>query len=56
VLRIAFPEASDAHALELIEWSEFFEKFEEKSLALAYQEATSKGEISRFNKIVARDA
>jgi len=55
LLRIWFPEASDADDLEAIEWDDFFEKFEEKSLALAYQEATSDGEISRFNKIVSRE-
>lgn len=55
LLRIWFPEASDADDLETIEWNEFFEKFEEKKLALAYQEATSDGQISRFNKIVSRE-
>ena len=54
LLRIHFPEASNDDALESIPWDEFFEKFEEKKLAVVYQEATSDGEISRFNKIVSR--
>ncbi len=55
LLRIQFPEAHSADALEAIPWSDFFEKFEEKQLAFVYQEATSGGEISRFNRIVSRD-
>lgn len=54
LLRIHFPEGSDDDTLVPIEWDDFFEKFEEKELALVYQEATSDGEISRFNKIVSR--
>lgn len=54
LLRILFPDASDPDALDQISWTDFFQKFEEKSLALAYQEATSEGAISRFNKIVSR--
>jgi hypothetical protein len=57
LLRLAFPDhGDDSDSIELIEWSEFFDKFDEKGLALAYQEATSDGEISRFNKIVAGSA
>ena len=56
LLRIHFPTASDDNTLEQIPWSDFFEKFEEKELAVVYQEATSDGEISRFNKIVSRTA
>ncbi len=55
VLRIQFPDASEDDALEAITWDEFFEKFDEKKLALVYQEATSQGEISRFNRIVSRE-
>ncbi len=56
LLRIHFPEGSDDDALEAIGWEEFFEKFEEKSLALVYQEATTDGQISRFNRIVSRES
>jgi len=55
LLRIHFPGASDDDALEAIPWTEFFEKFDEKNLALVYQEATSQGEVSRFNRIVSRE-
>ena len=55
LLRLHFPTASaDDDSLEDIAWDEFFSKFEEKELALVYQEATSDGEVSRFNKIVSR--
>ena len=56
LLRIQFPDPSDDDSLVGIEWDDFFEKFEEKKLALVYQEATSNGEISRFNKIISRDS
>jgi hypothetical protein len=49
LLRIEFSEAS-SDSLEQIEWEEFFEKFDEKGLALVYQPTT------RFNKLVARPA
>jgi len=56
LLRIAFPEHTDDDNLETIPWEDFFEKFDEKNLALAYQETTSDGEISRFNRIVSGPA
>ncbi len=52
VIRLQFPESSGPNELEPIGWSDFFEKFDEKGLALVYQEATSDGEVSRFNRIV----
>lgn len=56
LLRIAFPDHTDSESLEPISWGEFFEAFEQKSLALTYQEATSDGHISRFNRLVTRAA
>jgi hypothetical protein len=53
ILRIQFPESEGPNELEPISWEDFFAKFDESGLALVYQEATSNGEISRFNKIVA---
>lgn len=53
VLRIDFEEPDEA--LEEIDWRTFFDTFEEKGLALLYQEETAEGEVSRFNKIVSRD-
>lgn len=56
LLRLHFPDGTSDDSLEDITWDAFFEKFEEKLLAVVYQEATSDGEISRFNKIVSRPA
>lgn len=54
IIRIEFPDAPRAHdeALEEIGWDEFFRKFDEAGLALLYQEKTSEGEKSNFNKLV----
>ena len=52
VIRLHFPESDGASDLEPIEWEHFFEKFDEKELALVYQEATCDGRVSRFNRIV----
>ena len=57
VLRIDFPEAHEDENdedLEEISWEEFFEKFDEKRLAFVYQEKTTSGEPSRFNRFVTR--
>lgn len=60
LLRIDFPgygEASHGEgALEEIGWDEFFRKFEDSRLAFVYQEQTSDGRLSRFNKLVRREA
>ncbi|HJP97133.1 MAG TPA: hypothetical protein VJ862_01100 [Rhodanobacteraceae bacterium] len=53
ILRIAF---TDDENLEMIDWDEFFDKFDEANLAFLYQEETSDGEPSRFFKFVARDS
>lgn len=55
LLRIDFPDYSGGQSLEEISWEEFFDKFEEKSLAFLYQDETSGGEESRFSKLVHRD-
>lgn len=54
MIRIDFPGFSGEGSLEEISWEEFFEKLEEKKLALLYQEETSQGEQSNFNKLVSR--
>lgn len=56
LLRIDFPEDAehDEDDLEELTWDEFFEKFDEKRLAFVYQEQTTSGEQSRFNKFVSR--
>lgn len=55
VLRIDFPGYSGEDSLEEISWDEFFEKFEENDLAFLYQDETSSGKQSRFNKLVTRE-
>ncbi|MCL5090726.1 MAG: hypothetical protein M1514_01815 [Patescibacteria group bacterium] len=54
ILRFDFPDVGPKANLEHISWDEFFKVFDEKDLALLYQEKTSTGEISRFNKFVSR--
>jgi hypothetical protein len=54
LLRIDFPGDRDDR-LEEIGWDEFFEKFDEKNLALLVQDRTADGNPSRFNKLVSRD-
>jgi ferritin-like metal-binding protein YciE len=55
VLRFDFPGYSGGDSLEPIEWEEFFQKFDEQGLALLYQPQTAAGELSNFNKIIARE-
>jgi hypothetical protein len=54
VLRIEFRNSDDK--LDQVEWEPFFKVFDDRKLAFVYQEKTSDGEISRFNKFVARDS
>jgi len=52
ILRIDFGEPEDN--LEEISWEEFFQIFDENKLAFLYQDETSDGGKSRFNKFVNR--
>lgn len=52
LIRIDFPGYSGEGRLEEISWDEFFEKFDDSNLAFLYQEETSSGERSNFNKLV----
>jgi hypothetical protein len=54
VLRIEFDASSDR--LDDADWDEFFKVFDDRGLAFVYQERTSDGETSRFNKLVSRDS
>ncbi|HLT78407.1 MAG TPA: hypothetical protein VKZ87_13570, partial [Ferrovibrio sp.] len=54
ILQIDFPDRNEPDNLEEITWEEFFDKFEESSLAFLYQEETADGKISRFSKFVSR--
>ena len=53
VLRIDF--GDDDEGLEEIEWSTWFETFDDQKLALLVQHKTADGDTSRFNKLVSRD-
>lgn len=55
MIRLDFPGYSGEKSLEHIGWDEWFEKFDERNLALLYQETTAAGEKSNFNKIVSRE-
>ncbi len=55
MIRLDFPGYSGEGSLEEISWDQFFEEFEKRKLALLYEEKTSKGEVSRFNKIISRE-
>lgn len=52
LLRIDFGEPEEE--LEEIGWDRFFEIFDENRLAFLYQDETSDGGTSRFNKLVNR--
>jgi len=57
MLRIEFPgkpNAKDAK-LQPISWDDFFEKFDERGLAMVYQDKTARGQKSNFNKLVSRE-
>lgn len=56
ILRIDFPGYSGAGSLEPISWEDFFQKFDERGLALVFQEETAGGQKSNFNKLVSADA
>ncbi len=54
MVRLDFPTGPE-RSLQKIGWDEWFQKFEDKELAMIYQDRTATGRRSRFNKIVSRD-
>ena len=56
MIRLMFPDAPnhDDSDLEPISWEQWFEKFEDKKLALVYEDETS-GNKRNFNKLVSRE-
>ena len=52
---LRFPGFSGEGSLQPITWDEWFQKFDERNLALLYQEETAGGEKSNFNKIVSSE-
>jgi hypothetical protein len=57
ILRLEFPrgEGATPEELDAIEWKAFFRTFDDRGLRFLYQEQTSDGEISRFNKFLGPD-
>lgn len=55
MIRLDFPGYSGAQSLEHISWDEWFQKFDESSLALLFQETTARGQKSNFNKLIGRE-
>src|SRR5581483_8086125 len=55
ILRLDFPGFSGEGSLEEISWDEWFDKFDERGLALLFQETTAAGQRSNFNKLVSRE-
>ncbi len=57
VIRLMFPDSaqSDDDNLTEIAWDDWFKTFDDSKLALIYQEETSDGKESSFNKLVSRD-
>ena len=51
VLRIEFRDNED---LGEVDWGPFLKTFDDRNLAFVYQERTSDGSVSRFNKFVRR--
>ena len=54
VLRLDF-EPENEPALEIIPWSDFFDKFDREKLVFLFQDETADGSMSRFHKFVDRD-
>ena len=55
ILRLDFPGYSGEGSLEEISWDDWFDKFDERGLALLFQETTARGQRSNFNKLVSRE-
>ncbi len=55
MIRLDFPGYSGAESLQPIDWDEWFQKFDERNLALLVQDETARGQKSNFNKLVSRD-
>lgn len=55
MLRLDFPGYSGQDSLEHISWEDWFQKFDERKLALLHQDETAGGAKSNFNKLVSRE-
>jgi hypothetical protein len=55
MIRLDFPGYSGSDSLQEISWDDWFRAFDDNDLALVYEDTTSGGEQSNFNKLVGRD-
>lgn len=55
IIRLDFPGYGGEKSLDEISWDEWFDKFDEKNLALLVQDQLANGKPSNFNKLVSRD-
>lgn len=55
MLRIDFPGFSGEETLQHVDWDSWFDAFEKNELAFLHQDRTADGQMSRFNKLVARN-
>lgn len=55
MIRLDFPGYSGEQSLEHIDWDEWFQKFDESSLALLVQDQLAGGGQSNFNKLIGRE-
>lgn len=56
MIRLDFPGYTGEDKLQPVSWEDWFEKFDEKNLALLVQDKTARGQKSNFNKLVSREA
>jgi hypothetical protein len=55
MLRLDFPGYGGEESLQHIGWDDWFQKFDERELALLFQEQTAGGAQSNFNKLISRE-
>jgi len=55
VIRLDFPGFTGEDKLQPMSWDDWFDKFEERKLALIYQDETAGGQKTNFNKLVSRE-
>jgi hypothetical protein len=56
MLRLDFPGYTGEQSLQPIDWDDWFEKFDERGLALIVQDKTGRGQKSNFNKLISRES
>jgi ferritin-like metal-binding protein YciE len=55
MIRLDFPGYSGEYTLEPIGWDKWFQKFDERGLALVVEDETASGQKSNFNKLVSHE-